>query len=294
MIGRNEPCWCKSGKKWKHCHYPLQNPEIKKEILAKHYLNQYGILLKNEKEIQGIREASQLAASILRATCKRVKAGVTTNELDAFAHQLHKEAGARPAPLGFGEPPFPKSICTSVNNVVCHGIPNDVPLQEGDIISIDVSCEFNGYYGDCCAAVMIGEVSEERKRVVEVSRESLMRSIALLKPGVLICEIGNTIERYAHQQGCSVAYQFVGHGIGKAFREPPEVYHCFNDSQIPLAAGMTFTIEPMINSGKPEAVIDAQDGWTARTIDGGSTAQWEHLVLITETGCEILTKKIDN
>jgi methionyl aminopeptidase len=219
-----------------------------------------------------------------------VKEGITTNALNEFAHRLHVEAGARPAPLGFGKPPFPKSICTSVNNVVCHGIPNDIPLKEGDIVSIDVSCEWDGYYGDCCAAVMIGNVAPEKRLIVEVAYECLMRSIAILKPGVMLCEIGNIIENYASKRGCSTVYQFTGHGIGKAFREPPEVLHFCNQVSIPLAPGMTFTIEPMINAGTAEAVIDSLDGWTARTEDGLPTAQWEHLVLITDTGYEILTK----
>ena len=288
MIGRNDPCWCGSGKKWKQCHYPAQNPETTRETLAKQYARQYGIILKTPEEIEGIRIASRLAASILKATCDRVKAGVTTNELNDFAHKLHLEAGARPAPLGFGEPPFPKSICTSVNNVVCHGIPNDIPLQEGDIISIDVSCELNKYYGDCCGVVMVGEVSAEKRLVVEVGHECLMRAITILKPGLLLSEIGNAIETYAGEKGCSTVTQFVGHGI-KGFSEPPQVPHYRNNLAIPLAPGMTFTIEPMINAGSPDVVLDATDGWTARTRDGRPTAQWEHLVLITDTGYEILT-----
>lgn len=290
MSGRNDPCWCGSGKKWKHCHYPELNPLVKKEALSKQYLSQYGIILKTEEEIKGIRRACKLVASILDATCKRAKAGVTTNALNDFAHRLHMEAGARPAPLGFGNPPYPKSICTSVNNVICHGIPNDIPLKDGDILSIDVSCELEGYYGDCCGAVMIGNVTPEKQLVVETAYECLMRSIAILKPGVMICEIGNTIEDYASEKGCSTAFQFVGHGIGKAYREPPEVPHFRNKRFIPLASGMTFTIEPMINAGTGEGVIDPIDGWTARTRDGKPTAQWEHLVLITETGHEILTQ----
>lgn len=290
MIGRNDSCWCHSGKKWKQCHYPKQNPAIEKDALARQYRSQYGIILKTDEEIQGIKKASKLAATILKAVCKMVREGVTTNALNEFAHQLHIEAGARPAPLGFGNPPFPKSICTSVNNVVCHGIPNDIPLQDGDIVSIDVSCEWHGYYGDCCAAVLVGNVVPEKCLVVEVAYESLMHSIAILKPGVMLCEIGNIIEDYASTRGCTTVYQFTGHGIGKVFREPPEVFHCRNQIAIPLAPGMTFTIEPMINAGSAEAVIDPHDGWTARTQDGFPTAQWEHLVLITETGHEILTQ----
>lgn len=289
MIGRNDPCWCGSQKKWKQCHFPKKSPAEEEDALIKKYYTQYGIILKNKKEIEGIRRACRLAASILDTICKMAKAGVTTNELNNYAEQLHRDAGARPAPLGFGQPPFPKSICTSLNDVVCHGIPNDIPLQEGDIVSIDVSCELDGYYGDCCSTVMIGAVTPEKRLVTVVCYECLNRAIDILKPGVMLSEIGNIIEEYATQMGCSTVTQFVGHGVGKDFREPPQILHYRNHLHIPLVAGMTFTIEPMINAGTPEAIIDDKDGWTARTRDGRASAQWEHAILITETGHEILT-----
>jgi methionyl aminopeptidase len=289
MIGRNDPCWCGSKKKWKYCHYPKQSSSDDQKSLAKKYQSQYGIILKNKEEIQGIRRVCKLAASILDTICKMAHAGITTNALNEYAERLHKEAGARAAPLGYGDPPFPKSICTSLNDVICHGIPNDIPLMDGDIVSIDVSCELDGYYGDCCSTVMIGAVSLEKRLVTEVSQQCLMRAIEILKPGIMLCEIGNIIEEYATKMGCSTVTQFVGHGIGKAFREPPQVPHHRNNLQIPLAQGMTFTIEPMINAGTPEAVIDSQDGWTARTRDGHASAQWEHMLLITEDGHEVLT-----
>jgi methionyl aminopeptidase len=288
MISRNDPCWCGSGKKWKKCHYPhLSSPE---ESLADRYLKQYGIILKNEEEIAGIRRACKLTASILDATCKKAKAGITTEELDRFAHDLHLEAGAVPAPLGYGSPPYPKSICTSLNEVICHGIPDDIPLKDGDILNIDVSCLLEGYYGDCSAMVMIGKVSDEKKHVVAVSHECLRRAIAILKPGIPISEIGDVIESYATSQGCSVVNQFVGHGVGLKFHEPPQVPHHFNHLDIPLAPGMTFTVEPMINAGVREAVIDGSNHWTARTADSMPSAQWEHTVLITGEGCEVLTQ----
>lgn len=289
MIGRNDPCWCGSGKKWKKCHYPEKNPAEKAQNLAAQYFSQYGIVLKTDEEIAGIRRACRLAATILDATCKMARAGVTTNELNAYADRLHREAGARPAPLGFGKPPFPKSICTSLNEVICHGIPNDLPLMDGDIVKIDVSCELDGYYGDCCATVMIGTVSEEKRRVTTVSQECLTKAIEILKPGVMLNEIGAVIQGHAAKKGCSTVTQFVGHGIGKAFREAPQVPHHRTNIRIPLAAGMTFTIEPMINAGVFEAVIDANDGWTARTRDGRASAQWEHTLVITDSGYEVLT-----
>jgi methionyl aminopeptidase len=288
MIERNDPCWCGSGKKWKKCHSPAL-PQTTFDTLAYKYLKTYGILIKNEHQIQGIREACKLAAQILNATCKKAAAGVTTNELNSYAHQLHVEAGAVPAPLGYGSPPFPKSICTSLNEVICHGIPNDIPLKEGDILNIDVTCILNGYYGDCSRMVQIGKIDEEKDKVVRVSYECLMKAISILQPGVLICEIGQIIEDHALKNQCSVVDQFVGHGVGINFHEPPQIPHHYNTLAIPLAPGMTFTIEPMINAGERAGYVDTHDQWTARTRDGKPSAQWEHTVLITPEGYEILT-----
>lgn len=287
MSTRNDPCWCGSGKKWKKCHYP-QLPAMH-SALAQEYVKKYGILLKTPEQIAGIRKACQLTAFILAETCKQVAPGVTTNQLNAFAHRLNTEAGAIPATLGYGSPPFPKSICTSLNEVICHGIPDDIPLREGDILNIDVSSILDGFYGDCSAMVTVGAVSKEKQHVVDVSKECLNRAAALLAPGIMIYEIGDVITDYAHSQGCSVVDQFVGHGVGLHFHEPPQVPHHRNDMHIPLAPGMTFTIEPMINSGVKDGGIDPINHWTVRTLDGKPSAQWEHTFLITETGCEILT-----
>lgn len=285
MIGRNDPCWCKSGKKWKQCHYPDTGPVSLKET----YLKKFGIIIKDADQIAGIRASGHLAAKILDATCAMAKEGVTTDELNTFAHRLHQEAGALPAPLGYGHPPFPKSICTSLNEVICHGIPDATPLKKGDIVNIDVTCILNGYYGDCSRMVVIGETTAERKLVVDVSYACLMHSIAILKPGVPVSAIGEIIEEYALKHHCSVVNQFVGHGVGVEFHEAPQVPHYRNNIQIPLVPGMTFTIEPMINAGVREAIVDRHDQWTARTHDGRASAQWEHTILITDNGHEILT-----
>lgn len=289
MNGRNDPCWCGSGKKWKNCHYPTKG-SIKSLTAPKDdYFRKYQIIIKTDEQIEGIRRACHLAVKILDETCKMAKEGVTTLELNDFAHKLHMDAGAIPAPLHYGKPPFPKSICTSINDVICHGIPERYALKDGDIVNIDVTALFQGYYGDCSRMVSIGNVSEERARVVDVSYQSLMRSIAILKPGILISEIGNVIETYANSRKCSVVNQFVGHGVGIEFHEGPQIPHCRNNVRIPLVPGMTFTIEPMINAGVRDAVIDPSDQWTARTRDGKASAQWEHTVLITHDGHEILT-----
>jgi len=289
MKGRNDPCWCGSGKKWKQCHYPSSKPLSQQQTLTKQYLQQYKIILKTPEEIEKIRLACKLTANILDAICKMAKVGVTTNELDEFAARQIRDANAIAAPLHYGNPPFPKSICTSLNEVICHGIPDDTILEEGDILNVDVSVNLNGYYGDCSRMVMIDPISPERTLVCEVSLECLHRAVKILKPGTLLHEIGDVIEDYADSRNCSVVNQFVGHGVGVAFHEPPQIPHHRNNFKIPLAPGMTFTIEPMINAGMREAVIDPSTQWEARTRDGRASAQWEHTILITETGHEILT-----
>lgn len=289
-LGRNDPCWCGSGQKWKKCHYPVTPPnQTQNQDLKKEYFQKHKIILKDENQIAGIRAACQLAASILDATCAHAKAGVTTEELNQIAHQLHLDAGAIPAPLNYGHPPFPKSICTSLNEVICHGIPDTTVLKEGDILNIDVTCILNGYFGDCSRMVAIGKVSPEKQLVIDVSYECLMRSVAILKPGIALSSIGEIIESHALSKGCSVVNQFVGHGVGIKFHENPQVPHNRNKQNLLLVPGMTFTIEPMINAGLREAVIDPMDKWTARTVDNRASAQWEHTVLITENGHEILT-----
>lgn len=289
-ISRNDPCFCGSGKKWKKCHFPKLPPGSSERSLADEYYKKYRIILKTPEQIEGIRQACKLTASILKKLVAASQVGVTTNQLNDLANKLHAEAKAIPAPLHYGSPPFPKSICTSVNEIICHGIPDDTPLKEGDIMNIDVSSILNGYYGDCSAMVVIGKTTPERELVVSVANECLTRAISILRPKILLHEIGDVIENYATSKGCSVVYQFVGHGVGLSFHEAPQILHSKNDTKIPLAPGMTFTIEPMINAGKPEAVIDPVTGWIARTVDGRASAQAEHTVLITETGHEILTE----
>lgn len=293
MIGRNDSCWCGSKEKWKKCHYPQLSPSQSRLSsvidLKQDYLRKHRILLKDKKQIEKIRASCRLASQILDATCALAKAGITTQELNDYAYRLHLEAGAIPAPLNYGSPPFPKSICTSINEVICHGIPNDIPLQEGDILNVDVTCILDGYYGDCSRMVVIGQTTPERQHTVNVAYECLMRSIAILKPNIPLSQIGEVIEDYATSQGCSVVNQFVGHGIGVEFHEGPHVAHYRNQTHILLIPGMTFTIEPMINAGVREAIIDPKDRWTARTKDGRASAQWEHTILITEDGHEVLT-----
>ncbi len=281
MVGRNDPCWCGSGKKWKKCHFPQEAART-------------DIIIKSPEQIAKIKRACQLAVKILDATCEMAKKGVTTQQLNDFAHKMHLEAGAIPAPLGYGSPPFPKSICTSLNDVICHGIPDNRPLEDGDILNIDVTCILDGYFGDASRMVCIGKVDEEKEHVVNVAHECLMRAVKILGPNVPLNKIGDTIQTYAEKEGCSVVTQFVGHGVGIRFHEPPQVPHFRTNNSFLLVPGMTFTIEPMINAGSYEAVVDPSDHWTARTKDGKPSAQWEHTLLITQAGYEILTPWIRN
>ncbi|WP_100934133.1 methionyl aminopeptidase [Candidatus Chlamydia corallus] len=285
---RNEPCWCGSQRKWKQCHYP-QPPKMSSEALKQHYASQYSIILKTPEQKAKIYTACQVTARILDELCKASQKGVTTNELDQFSQELHKKYDAIAAPLHYGSPPFPKTICTSLNEIICHGIPNDIPLKDGDIMNIDVSCIVDGYYGDCSRMVMIGEVPEIKKKVCQASLECLNDAIAILKPGIALCEIGEAIEARSDLYGFSVVDQFVGHGVGIEFHENPYVPHYRNRSMIPLAPGMIFTIEPMINVGRKEGIIDPKNQWEARTCDNQPSAQWEHTIAITERGYEILT-----
>jgi methionyl aminopeptidase len=261
------------------------------ESIFSTYKKKYNILLKNQKQIEGIRHASRTAAKILNILCKEVKPGVTTSHLDKLSRELHRLLNATPAPLGYGNPPFPASICTSLNDVICHGIPDDRPLQEGDILNIDVTSIVDGYYGDLSRMCIVGSCTEEAKRVIQASYEGLKAAINVAKPGTKLSMIGQAIQTVADAAHCSVVHQFVGHGVGVFFHEEPAVYHYAHKTKndIILQPGMTFTIEPMINIGLSDAVIDKNDKWTARTIDGSLSAQFEHTILITPTGNEILT-----
>ena len=289
MNERNEACWCLSGKKWKKCHYPQKDPRKNTDDLFSSYKRQYGIIIKQGKQIEGIRIAGHLAAAILDKVASAAVEGVTTNYLDQLAFSLIRQAGATPASLHYGNPPFPKSICTSLNEVICHGIPDDIPLKDGDIVNIDLAVIKNGYFGDCSKMVAIGPVSYDKKLVFDTSYNCLMEAAKILRPGVFVCEIGDVICEIAHAAGCSVVKDFVGHGVGLKYHEPPQVPHCKNSMKIPLVEGMIFTIEPMINRGVFSGYIDEKDHWTVRTADGLPSAQWEHQFLITQDGYEILT-----
>jgi methionyl aminopeptidase len=247
-----------------------------------------GIRIKNKEQIEGIRNSSKLAAETLKYLEQFAIAGNTTDYINQMAHEYIIQQGAKPAPLNYNK--FPKSVCASVNDVVCHGIPGPYVLKDGDIMNIDVTTILNGYYGDTCKMYPIGIISDEAQDLINVTKECLKIGIKECYPGNRFGNIGYEINRYAIGKGYSVVYEFCGHGVGIAFHEEPEVSHIAEkNSGKRMREGMIFTIEPMINAGKARTKIDKNDGWTARTIDGKLSAQFEHTILITPSGCELLT-----
>lgn len=251
--------------------------------------------IKGPREIEAMRRVCSMAAETLVLVDQLVRPGITTDEINAFVHADTVRRGAVPAPLNYrggGDlPPFPRSCCTSVNDVVCHGIPSAEVLAEGDIVNIDVTHLFDGFHGDTSATYYVGEPKQEAKHVTEVARRSLELAIAEVRPGARLGDIGAAIQTFAEAQGCSVVRDFVGHGIGRKFHEEPKVEHYGRrGTGIRLKPGMIFTIEPMINLGGWEIEV-LEDEWTAITADGSLSAQFEHTVLVTETGVEVLTAR---
>lgn len=252
-----------------------------------------GITIKNAEEIEKMRVAGRLAGEVLDYIEPFVKPGVTTGELDRLCHDyMVNVQGCIPAPLNYapsGYIPYPKSICTSVNHVVCHGVPGDKPLKKGDIVNLDITTIKEGYHGDTSRMFIVGEASILAKRLCRVTYECLWLGIEQVKPGAQLGDIGAVIQRHAESNGFSVVREFCGHGIGAKFHEEPQVVHYGKPGTgIKIEAGMIFTIEPMINAGKA-AISELPDGWTIITKDRSLSAQWEHTILVTETGYEVLT-----
>ena len=234
-----------------------------------------------------MRKAGRLTAEALDLMTAEVKPGVTTAHLDKLAFEFAMDHGAYPAPLNYRG--YTRSICTSINHVVCHGIPDDKPLRDGDIVNIDVTLIVDGWHGDSSRMYMVGDVPRKAQRLVEVTYESLMRGIAVVKPGATTGDIGHAIQSYAEAERCSVVRDFCGHGLGQLFHDEPNILHYGRPGEgARLKAGMLFTIEPMINLGKPQVKI-LSDGWTAVTRDRSLSAQFEHTIGVTETGCEVFT-----
>lgn len=268
------------------------------------------VKIKSVEQIEKMRIAGQLAADVLEMIEPHVKAGVTTEELDQICHKYITEVQqAIPAPLDYHG--FPKSICTSINHIICHGIPatadsqfgpyvRPAVLKDGDVLNIDITVIKDGYHGDTSRMFLVGDVSPEDKRLCMVAQESLYIGMKQVKPGVKLGEIGTAIEKYIKTNNknnprtkFSIVRDYCGHGIGEGFHEDPQVVHYRNSDRTVLQEGMTFTIEPMINAGKFGCRVDDDDNWTVYTADGKNSAQWEHTILVTKTGCEVLTLRKD-
>ncbi|MGQ0710482.1 MAG: type I methionyl aminopeptidase [Rhodoferax sp.] len=253
------------------------------------------ITYKDEAGIAGMRLAGRLASEVLDYLAPFIKPGVTTNQIDKLAHDyMVGVQGCVPAPLNYtggGSTPYPKSICTSVNHQVCHGIPNDKPLKKGDIVNVDITVIKDGWHGDTSRMFLVGECSIAAKRLCKLTFDAMWHGIKMVRPGATLGDIGHAIQTFAEGQGFSVVREFCGHGIGQGFHEEPQVLHYGRPGTLEkLVAGMTFTIEPMINAGKKEIKEGPeQDGWTIVTKDRSLSAQWEHTVLVTPTGYEVLT-----
>ncbi len=285
--GRNELCWCGSGKKYKKCHAAID------ERLQECYLNGqeviYRHLLKTPEDIEGIKRSAAINIGVLDMVAERIAPGVTTAEVDQWIYDYTVERGGIPADLNYEG--FPKSVCTSINDVVCHGIPSERDvLREGDIVNVDCSTILDGYFSDSSRMFCIGEVSPERKKLVDVTRESIQRGLAQVKPWNTLGDMAHAVQTYVEENGFNVVREFGGHGIGKEFHEDPFVSHVGEPGEgVVLAPGMCFTIEPMVNAGGADIDMNDPNGWTVRTADGSDSAQWEVQLVVTDTGYELLS-----
>ena len=306
----NDPCWCGSSRKFKRCHgdrQKLQRPFVElgtvaperpvpKSIIRPDYVasgspgTPRGRQIQTPESLERLRHACAVAAKVLIRTGEAVAPGVTTDELDAIAHEAYVSHGAYPSTLHYGgSRDYPKSICTSVNGVVCHGIPDSRPLEQGDIVNIDVTAYIDGMHGDTSATFCVGDVDEPTRALVDATREATLLGIGAVKPGARLRAIGDAIEPFARALGLGVVREYGGHGIGETFHAAPHINHCITTSDMArFETGMTFTVEPMLTTGMSD-YIQAEDGWTEHMADALPSAQFEHTVVVTNDGVEILT-----
>ena len=286
-IGRNDPCWCGSGKKYKACHCRFDST-LETFRLAGAQVPTHK-LIKNQEQIQKIRESAKINIACLDYVAEHIKAGISTEEINSWINEVTYSMGGIPAPLNYEG--FPKSVCTSINDVVCHGIPSkDEILQDGDIINVDCSTILDGYFSDSSRMFCIGNVDPEWKKLVDVTKKSLEVGLEHVKPWGFLGDMGSAIHEFAHENGYSVVREIGGHGCGIEFHEDPWVsFVSKKGTEMVMAPGMIFTIEPMINMGKHTVFTDADNGWTVYTADGSPSAQWEIQVLVTEDGYEIIS-----
>lgn len=285
-IDRNAPCWCGSGKKYKKCH--LEFDEKIKAYEHQGYEVPPREVIKTVADIEGMKKAAKINNAVLDLVGEKIQAGMNTEMLNQLVHQYTIEHGGIPACLGYEG--YPKSVCISINDVVCHGIPSEhTILKEGDIVNVDATTIVEGYYADASRMYMIGKVSPEAEKLVRVARECMEKGIEAIKPWSFVGDIGAAIQEHAEKNGYSIVVDLGGHGVGKQFHEEPFVPHVGERGEgMLLVPGMTLTVEPMVNAGSYKVKFDKQDGWTVRTVDGALSAQWEHTLLITEDGVEIL------
>ena len=285
---RNELCWCGSGKKYKRCHMAME--EKMEQLREAGHIVPGRELLKTPAQIEAIKKSAELNTAVLDHVAKHIHAGMSTEDIDVLVHDFTVSHGGIPAPLGYEG--FPKSVCTSLNNEICHGIPDkNIILQEGDIINVDVSTILDGYFSDASRMFKIGTVSERAERIVRVTEECVELGLKAAKPWGHLGDIADAIYTHAQKNGYSVVEDIGGHGIGLEFHEEPFVsYVTPKGSGMVLVPGMMFTIEPMLNEGSPDFFVDEDNDWTVYTIDDGLSAQIEYMVLVTETGIEVLTK----
>jgi len=299
----NDDCWCGSGRRYKRCHKGLEGRiepgvispmrSVPDHIAKPGYAATGEVTRWNESAVKSpeiierLRYAGQMAADILRLAGEFVKPGMTTNDIDVFVHDLTIERGAYPSPLNYHR--YPKSVCASLNEVICHGIPDSTVIEDGDIINLDVTCFVNGVHGDTNATFMVGDVSTEDRLLVKVTEECMWRGIEAVGPGRPLSDIGKAIEDHAKTHRMGVVRAFIGHGIGEQFHTDVQVLHYYDPrNNTIMKPGMVFTIEPMITLGTWQFHM-WDDDWTAVTADGKRTAQFEHMVLVTDTGVEVLT-----
>ena len=286
QIGRNDACWCGSGRKYKKCH---ENFDHKLNLLhSQGLLVPSHKLIKTEAQIAEIRKSAEINVKILDYVADHIKEGISTAEIDKWVYDITTKEGAIPAPLGYEG--FPKSVCTSINNQVCHGIPSeDIILEEGDIINVDVSTILNGYYSDSSRMFCIGDVGEEKARLVRVAKECVEKGLEQVKAWGFLGDMSQAVHEHAVKNGYSVVREIGGHGVGLEFHEDPWVgYIGAAGTGMVMAPGLMFTIEPMVNMGTDEIFVDERDGWTIYTEDDMPSAQWEIMVLVTENGPEVI------
>lgn len=285
--GRNDECWCGSGKKYKKCHIDFD--EKIEEFEVQGFEVPDHTIIKTKSQIEKIKESAVINIAVLDYVSDNIKAGISTEEINSWVNDITYKMGGVPAPLNYEG--FPKSVCTSINNEVCHGIPSkDIILKDGDIVNVDVSTNLNGYYSDSSRMFCIGNVSEENKALVKAAKDCVYEGLKQVKPWGFLGDMGQAVNDFIKSKGYSVVREVGGHGIGLEFHEDPWVsYVSKKETEMLMVPGMIFTIEPMINMGEADIYVDEENGWTIYTRDGKPSAQWEIQVLVTDDGYEIIS-----